>query len=269
MDYWAEVARRAWSEAAKAVKLDSRKLLIFLVLGQILIGAMIYFALGPENLSENLLVRCATIASPILLFIPFFVWEFISTPPKMHAEQDAALRRAEQEAASMREAENAGVSANTNHQAICIEFEPVEPWVRRTVFPAGNARFELYVRVRNTGNGFLSEVMVGVVKINPTPIGHTSGILSEQFVLARGEYRYVQVAGFNETRNGDQTIYNDVVTLSFADGGLFARYAELEPPSETVPALITLEAKALECRAETKRFKIWVAENRRLMMTQA
>ena len=89
----------------------------------------------------------------------------------MHVEQVAALQRAEQEktAALTREAENAGTSANTSHQAIAIEFEPAEPWLRRRVFSAENAQFELYVRIRNTGNGFLSEVTISVTEINPPP----------------------------------------------------------------------------------------------------
>jgi hypothetical protein len=93
MRYWAEVARRAWVEAAKTLKVDTRKLLMILVLGQAVIGAIIYLALGAENLPENILARCATIAAPLLLFVPLFLWEFISQPPKMHAEQAAALQR--------------------------------------------------------------------------------------------------------------------------------------------------------------------------------
>ncbi|WP_043343183.1 hypothetical protein [Belnapia moabensis] len=60
MAYWGEVARRAWREAAKTVKLDSRKLLMVLVLGQAVVGLMIYLALGVENLPENVIARGAT-----------------------------------------------------------------------------------------------------------------------------------------------------------------------------------------------------------------
>lgn len=93
MNYWAEVTRRAWGEAAKTVKLDSRKLVMVLVLGQITVGTIIYLALGAEGFSENLLARSAAIAAPMLLFVPLFVWEFISAPPKMHAEQAAEIQR--------------------------------------------------------------------------------------------------------------------------------------------------------------------------------
>lgn len=94
MAYWAEVARRAWIETAKTVKLDSRKLLMVLVLGQVVIGTILYLALGVENLPGNVLARGATIAAPFLLFVPLFIWEFISSPPKMLAEQVALLHRA-------------------------------------------------------------------------------------------------------------------------------------------------------------------------------
>ena len=80
MAYWAKVARRAWLEAAKTLKLDSRKLFIVLVLGQVVVGAIIYLALGADDLPENLLARGATIAAPLLLFVPLFIWE--SSPPR-------------------------------------------------------------------------------------------------------------------------------------------------------------------------------------------
>ena len=87
MGYWRAVARRAWEEAAKVVKLDSRKLLMVLLLGQIANAVLLVLFLGTENLPENLWARAAAFASPFLLFVPFFLWEFFATPPKMHAEQ--------------------------------------------------------------------------------------------------------------------------------------------------------------------------------------
>lgn len=65
-----------------------------LLLGQVVIGTILYLALGPENLPANVLARVATIAAPFLLFVPLFMWEFISSPPKMHAEQVALLQHA-------------------------------------------------------------------------------------------------------------------------------------------------------------------------------
>jgi hypothetical protein len=70
MAYWGTVARRAWFETAKTVKLDSRKLLMVLVLGQVVIGTILYLALGSENLPANVFARAATIAAPFLLFVP-------------------------------------------------------------------------------------------------------------------------------------------------------------------------------------------------------
>ncbi len=72
MGYWREVACRAWRESAKAVKLDSLQLLMVLILGQIIIGFVLYLALGIENLPANLWAGVGTLAAPILLFIPFF-----------------------------------------------------------------------------------------------------------------------------------------------------------------------------------------------------
>lgn len=97
MAYWGHVVRRAWREAAKTVKLDSRKLLMVLVLGQVVVGLILYFVLGPDKLPDNVVARCATIAAPLLLFVPFFLWEIVLTPAKMHAEQATELNRARAE----------------------------------------------------------------------------------------------------------------------------------------------------------------------------
>jgi hypothetical protein len=58
-------------------------------------------------------------------------------------------------------------------------------------------------------------------------------------------------------------------SLLLRPGGFFGGFTTLQPPGAAAPALITIEAKALECRTEHKQFKLWVGENRRLFMAEA
>lgn len=158
------------------------------------------------------------------------------------------------------------VSANTSHQAVLIEYEQGEPFERRTTFPAGNARFEVYVRVKNGGNGFLSECVVSLVDIKPTPTNSIYTVLTPLTTLQKGEHKYVLVAAFNENPINTQAIYNDLVTFAFATGAFHGGFTTLDPPASSAPALLTIEVKALECRTERKEFKLWVEGNRRLRM---
>jgi hypothetical protein len=171
-------------------------------------------------------------------------------------------------AAQRTQLETLPVKQNSEHIAIRIEFQPTEPFMRKTIFPAGNARFEVYVKIKNCGNGFISECVASVVDITPKPDNNGYTILTPLNSLAKGEHRYVLVAGFNEVAMTGQQIYNDLVTFAFATGGLFRGFTTLQPPSAAEPALITIEAKALECRTERKQFKLWVGENRRLCMAE-
>ncbi|MBV9786371.1 MAG: hypothetical protein JO264_21430, partial [Acidisphaera sp.] len=147
---------------------------------------------------------------------------------------------------------------NDMHHALSIEFEQAEPCLRRSGLPAGNARYEVYVRIKNTGNGFLSECVVSILNIKPEPDnrrGYT--ILTPISSLAKGEHRYVLVGGFNEKPSeSGQAIYNELVTFAFATGGLFGGYTTLSPPSQDNPAVLLIEAKALECAAEQREFKL-------------
>lgn len=163
------------------------------------------------------------------------------------------------------------VRENSLHDALEIKFEPKEPFLRRHVFPAGNARFEAYVRIENHGDGFVTECSVNIVSINPRPEKNVYSPLAPMFSLAKGEHRYLFVAGFNEVPDpsGPQ-VYNSLLTFAFASGGYYGGGPPcLPPPTFDAPAFITIEAKALNCGTRTKRFKLWIGDNRRLMMAEA
>jgi hypothetical protein len=161
------------------------------------------------------------------------------------------------------------VRQNTEHRAIEIEFQPTEPFMRKTTFPAGNARFEVYVKIKNCGNGFISECVTSIADIKPKADNDRYTVLAPLNSLAKGEHRFVLVASFNEVPiTNNQQVY-DVVTFAFATGWFSGGFTTIQPPIASMPALITIEAKALECRTEQKQLKLWVGENRKLYMAEA
>lgn len=228
----------------------------------LLVGLVIWYAPGP-HMGVDLTVWLPTLSGWRIAFMVTALivgGRLMLAPYWLHQELQATI--AEQRALL----ETDTVSQNSLHHAVQIEFQQTEPFMRRKVFSAGNARFEVYVKITNAGNGFLSECVTSIVDIMPRPATDIYTILSPLTTLAKGEHRYVLVAGFNEVKgtNG-QRVYNDLVTFAFATGG----FTTLEPPTADAPAIITVEAKALECRTERKQFKLWVGENRRLFMADA
>lgn len=164
-------------------------------------------------------------------------------------------------------AEQAAVRPNSLAEAIRIEFQTSDPkCLRRTVFPAGNARFEVYVKIENRGDGFLTECDVRIVKIVPETEGSHTILPPSPFRLGRGEHQYLYVAGFNEEdQHTGQAVFNTLVAFAPC-APPYNSQATLPPPSLDAPAFITMEAKALECGRHSKQFKLWVGENRRLQM---
>ena len=240
-------------------------------------GAAILFVLARAGWVPDVTVAEGTagiLETAVLSFAAAWPAVFLArlaySPVGVVREQDAAIQARDQELAELRTAAERGATrANALHDALRVEFESAAPFLRRTVFPVGNARFEAYVRVRNAGDGFLSECVVNLVEVRPEPDNVTHTVLAPLSSLARGEHRYVLVAGFNEQAGGGQPISNDLGTFAFASGPMSSNLVTLPPPSADTPALLTVEAKALECAAVRKRFKLWVGENRRLLMAEA
>jgi hypothetical protein len=87
MSYWKEVAQRARRDAAKAAKIETTEAIVLLVIGQTIVGAVLWFALGQSGLKSNLWARAATFAAPFMIFPLIFAWKFIGTPSLLAREQ--------------------------------------------------------------------------------------------------------------------------------------------------------------------------------------
>jgi hypothetical protein len=232
----------------------------------IALGFIVYLAPGPHmgiDFGQWSLAMSAWQIAAIVAAIIFGL-RLILAPYWIYQEQQATI------VAQRTQLESQTTHQNTQHRAIEIEFQPIEPFLRKRTFPAGNSRFEAYVKIKNCGNGFISELVISIVEISPQPADNIYTILTPQDRLSRGEFKYVLVAGFNELPlNDGQALYNDLVTFAFATGGYFRGFTTIKPPPPHAPTLITIEVTALECRIERKQFKLWVGVNRRLLMAEA
>jgi hypothetical protein len=232
----------------------------------IVLGFIVYLAPGPHmgiDFGQWSLAMSAWQIAAIVAAIIFGL-RLILAPYWIYQEQQATI------VAQRAQLESQTDHQNTQHRAIEIEFKPIEPFLRKRRFPAGNSRFEAYVKIGNIGNGFISELVTSITEIRPEPASYIYTTLHPEERLQKGEHKYVLVAGFNELPlNDGQTLYNELVTFAFATGGYAGRPATIKPPPQHAPALITIEAAALECAPERKQFKMWVDENRRLLMAEA
>ncbi len=192
-----------------------------------------------------------------LLYSPIYIIKKLDNEILTNNLEIENLRRQNKEAIN---------TPNTEYNAIEISFESIEPFTRLTRFSEGNARFELYVKVKNIGNGFISECLVSISDIRPVPEGYKHGILRLVGTLSKGEHAFVLIAGFNEIPTHPTGPFNDLISFAFATGGLFAGWVTIKAPLEDDAALITIEAKALECGTKHEKFKMWVTENRRILM---
>lgn len=135
-------------------------------------------------------------------WITIFVAKLAYAPFYLIVNKDDRIQILEQQSLS-----NAN-AANTAHKALSIDFEPTEFFLRRTVFPAGNARFEIYFCLKNVGNGVLSECTAFISKVGGQAVHY---VLQSQISLQKGQYRYINVGDFNETASQpEQEIYNNL-----------------------------------------------------------
>ena len=203
----------------------------------------------------------------IAAWLVIFISKLLYSPLYLITQRDRIINVNKNEIEDLRRQSGDTFSnPNTIYNAIEISFYPVEPFTRLTKFSAGNARFELYVKIKNIGDGFLSECLVSVSDISPMPQGYNHGILRLVGTLAKGEHSYVLIAGFNEIPTQPTGPFNDLITFAFATGGFFAGWVTIKAPSNDNAVLITIEAKALECGSQQKKFRMWVTDNRRILM---
>ncbi len=95
--YWTSVHKRAWRDAAKTSRLDSRESAVMIVLTQSIIGLGLWFALGNSALQSTVWGRVLTAASPFFLFPLVYLWKLFGAPSRManEAENQIASLRAD------------------------------------------------------------------------------------------------------------------------------------------------------------------------------
>jgi hypothetical protein len=131
----------------------------------------------------------------------------------------------------------------------------------------------IHVAVHNAGDGFLSDCKLSVKDCSP-PVtdGRLPAALIHNVTLMQGEYRFVPVVGFVEKVGGSSHSHSDNIIISVPVSGsfFFGGWTMIGGmPSRNDAAILTLEATALECRACTMHYRVWVDNNRRLRMEPA
>lgn len=159
---------------------------------------------------------------------------------------------------------------NTLHNALRIVLEHDERYERVQTFQeTGLTRRIMHIAVRNVGDGTLSECLLWLRHAVPVQkAGAVPTILAAEFRLQRGEHKFIPVVGYVEHLGTQQPSehVNSVVVSVVHDGSFFAGWTLLEVPQRNAPAIITLEATALETNTYTAQFKLWVDPDRRFHM---
>ncbi len=211
----------------------------------------------------------SALACLVAAWLAILVIKLAYAPIYIVKQRDKVIHLQNNEITSLKQKADSTInSANTTHKALYIEAGVVEPYVRRNIFSTGVARSGTYVRVRNGGDGFLSECIVSVTDINPKPDNYEQTALSNLGSLLKGEHKYVLIASLNEQPTNAHGVFNDLLGFAFPSGSLFQGWVTIPLPTEIEPALITIEVKALECKIERRQFKLWIDINRRPLMVQ-
>jgi hypothetical protein len=106
--------------------------------------------------------------------------------------------------------------------------------MRRAAFPNGNPRFEVYIRVKNIGDGFLTECTASLVEMTPRPDNDLYTFLSTLGDLSKGASKYLLIAWTWDRQSS--ALQDDRVYFAFQQGGLSGGFASLKPPRRRSPS---------------------------------
>lgn len=152
--------------------------------------------------------------------------------------------------------------ANTLAYALRIEFGTGDDYDRIEHFDKTSVlRRFMYVSIHNEGDGYLTECKLSVRSSIPGPVtGSIPAILVSDIKLNRAERVFIPVAGFTELPGAPKHPLNDYIILSTRLTSLTTStiYTSLAAAPIEDPAIITLEASALECRSHSLHMRVWV-----------
>lgn len=177
-------------------------------------------------------------------FAPFWI----------HQEQVARIATLEEE--------NAGSADNTAPQPLTFEFGHEGGFVKKSMLANGTYRYEGVVRLRNSGNGFLTSVTVRIKSSSPPLPDRSFRILKPGSTLQRGEPANVYFATYFDKIEGSTATF---IRLSCpVSPGWGERPTDIAPPTASAPLKLVIEATADKCPPEEKHFLIWVDDGKSL-----
>ncbi|MCX7369998.1 MAG: hypothetical protein NTX90_14095 [Alphaproteobacteria bacterium] len=96
MGYWCAIFSRAWRDTRRATKTDTVEAIVVLLLGQVVLGALIWYLTD----EATLWVRIATAATPFAVAVLIFGIMLVAAPKVLAEETEQTLsvlrRRADQ-----------------------------------------------------------------------------------------------------------------------------------------------------------------------------
>lgn len=164
VEYWRKISVRAWKDAAKGVGLESREKLVIAVIGQIILAALIYLALGEGTLKSSEPVRLLSAAVPLAIFPGLFFWNLATVPPKLDREREAeieilALQKESVESLRARRVSLGQLLSQAEHiKGQCASETPVDEhmvseWFQRTRIFLANDLGEEYLHTFESDAG--------------------------------------------------------------------------------------------------------------------
>ena len=164
------------------------------------------------------------------------------------------------------------VHQNTLRKAIEIEFGLGPRFFKpRYMKATNNTRQEVWIYIRNVGNGFLTECIVN--HLDAYRPGRTFPMtydISNTWNLSRGQNIPVLVATLHEKGSDARSVSSTEIGICFWQGARHGKGWEwLSDATEQSPAQITLEASSADCDTETKKFNLWVSTNYELRMAES
>lgn len=172
------------------------------------------------------------------------------------AEKDAAIA-----GLTVRPSEAPKVNAKLRALSILIGQGPDFECIR--AFSSGVRRRTVFVGVRNTGDGYLTDCRLLIESVSPTRPGFHSFAAFAGPTLLPGQTKYAPVFRFDEEGPRDYPLRDEIVLCERSMGGFL-------PGSNSLPAtigeatIVTLKATARECGPFAMHVRVWVDTNRKL-----
>lgn len=215
-------------------------------------------------------------ADPIIILVAFglaaIYWIAVWGVPRHRIHEHAQrLDRLESVTANLpsTKTDGAGVGKNTISEAIRIVFRREPEFLPERRLADGTVRRAVEVKLRNVGNGWLSDCLVEVTSISPEPPQVALYALEPGRTLNFDMEKNYEIVAFNRVKSSiEQPIYNTGPTIFYSMPGAWGGgcYVIL---LDNTKYLIRLKASAAESKPHEVDMYIWVDEGRALQAEMA